>query len=323
MGRDSSAKHRWCITLPNWTVAEEESLKAIACKYLVYGRETCPTTGTPHLQGYIEFVNRKSLAMVKTLIPRAHLLPAKGTAEENRTYCSKEDPLFHEQGEFTSQGKRTDLVQLLADIKQGNDHRTLIDDHPEAFFKYHVAIDKAMTLFAPKRNWVMHVEWIYGPTGTGKSHYANEAAGEDVYRKPPGKWWDGYTGQNTVILDEYRPDWWTFYYLLLLLDKYPLTVEIKGGTRSFSSRVILITAPIRWDKMYQKQDDEKLNQLGRRITTSKYFGVRYATGAIVNEEADDHILEDVNLVPNFNPQHQREWGGENDWEQIEQDIFGM
>jgi len=316
------ATRRWCFTINNWTPLQEESLKSLQSKYLVFGHETCPTTGTPHIQGYIEFVNRKSLAAVRLLIPGAHLSTAKGTAQENRAYCTKEDTdSFFESGQCEGQGSRTDLNALMQDIKAGNTHLQLIETHPEAYFKYHVGIDKAMQIFAPKRNWLMHVEWIYGPTGTGKSHYANEAAGEDVYRKPPGKWWDGYTGQNTVILDEYRPDWWTFYYLLLLLDRYPLTVEIKGGTRSFSSRVILITAPCRWDEMYRAQTNEKLNQLGRRITESKFFGVRYETGLPAMDDAPANVIEDVNLVPHFNPEHQRAWG--DGWEEIEQDLFGL
>ncbi len=44
----------WCCTVNNWTSADEDKLKALPFSYLVYGKETCLTTGTPHLQGYVQ-----------------------------------------------------------------------------------------------------------------------------------------------------------------------------------------------------------------------------------------------------------------------------
>jgi len=80
----------WCFTLNNYLPDEEQALQEIDCKYMIYGRETGEKTWTHHLQGYIVFSTLKSLAQVKSLIPRAHLEPAKGTAEENRVNCTKD-----------------------------------------------------------------------------------------------------------------------------------------------------------------------------------------------------------------------------------------
>lgn len=55
-----------------------------------------------------------------------------------------------------------------------------------------VAIDRECQLFV-------------GPTGTGKSRRAWAEAGMDAYIKNPNtKWWDGYKGQDHVIIDEFR-----------------------------------------------------------------------------------------------------------------------
>lgn len=66
--------------------------------YHVYGIEK-GNNGTPHLQGYVEFENKKSLAQLKEACPRAHWEPARGNPKQASDYCKKE-------GEFTEMGKR-------------------------------------------------------------------------------------------------------------------------------------------------------------------------------------------------------------------------
>ena len=75
-------------------------------KYLCFGREVCPTTGTPHLQGYVYYVNpvRSPHTYFSTFGPHAHVEMAVGTAEENKEYCSKEGD-FIEYGELPASQK--------------------------------------------------------------------------------------------------------------------------------------------------------------------------------------------------------------------------
>lgn len=45
---------------------------------------------------------------------------------------------------------------------------------------------------------------FYGPTGLGKSRLAWQEAGLDAYPKAPTtKFWDGYQGQENVVIDEF------------------------------------------------------------------------------------------------------------------------
>lgn len=282
----------WCFTLNNYTAADEEKLAATAqderVKYLVYGRELAPETGTPHLQGYIELDRRFRLGQLKRLggLGGAHLEAARGSGQSNREYCVKDRDVV-EFGEACAagQGRRSDIDNVRELVKTTGSIRVVSDKvtsyqalrFAEAYLKYH----------GPTRQWETQVRWFHGRTGSGKTRRAlEEAEGRHdpewipesstpraVYWKLACKtWWDGYDGHDDVILDDFRPDWFSFSYLLGLLDRYPFLVETKGGTRQLLARRIWITAPVAPDLMFCgtiKEDD--ILQLLRRITEIRSF----------------------------------------------------
>lgn len=285
--------HNWCFTLNNYTDADVQRLQTLDCRFIIFGKEVCPTTGTPHLQGYVQWSKSLDRSTTRTRLGEVHLTPADGDSAHNITYCSKVDKNAFRRGAPVDQGQRSSISLFLAQASTNHSHMVIARDHPADFARYHSAFDKLRLSAMPKRNWQMEVFWFYGPTGTGKSHKAHVEAGDDCYRKPPGPWWDGYTGQHTVILDEFRPDWFPFYKLLLLLDKYPMVLEIKGSFVQFCSRRIYITSPSHFRDMYASQTEEKLDQLKRRITHVEHFPFAY-------HAPDSVIVEDVENVENNN-----------------------
>ncbi len=91
----------WCFTVNNWNAADENHLIALGGKvsYLVFGYETAPVTGTPHLQGYVIFPKVKRFNEARTLLPGgSHIEKAKGKPAQAAIYCKK-DGLFKEYGE--------------------------------------------------------------------------------------------------------------------------------------------------------------------------------------------------------------------------------
>lgn len=86
----SPAKN-WCFT---WNNYPENWLDLIVPKFQhlkggIGGLEVCPTTGTPHVQGYIEFKSKSrpfSLDLPKEIRWKA----ARGSRKQNDQYCSKE-----------------------------------------------------------------------------------------------------------------------------------------------------------------------------------------------------------------------------------------
>jgi len=124
---------------------------------------------------------------------------------------------------------------------------------------------------------------LHGPTGTGKSHTARQELedlyGEDdvyVWHPQQGKWFDGYEGQSGVIFEEFRGQL-PFGFMLSILDKYDCRVERKGSTTQFAAKTIYITSPkppVEWYETLATNDGQ-LNQLTRRITTTRHLLIRH------------------------------------------------
>lgn len=127
---------RWCFTLNNFVPEDEVTMANCGFVYLIYGHEIAPATGTPHLQGYVTFKNSKRLTAMKKIHPRAHWLVAKGTSEENKTYCSKGSNIV-EKGSCPSSGKRSDLEDFKDAVKEGEfNAKRLREDFSEVCAKY-------------------------------------------------------------------------------------------------------------------------------------------------------------------------------------------
>lgn len=130
----------WCFTLNNYTDQEVLTLQdvrlvEVGMKYLCFGREVAPSTGTPHLQGYVYFTNAVRFTTVKSFLVRAKWIKAKGSPEQNKAYCSK-DGNFVERGECPRAGKRKDLEEFVEAVDQGLPKRQLMREHPGVFARH-------------------------------------------------------------------------------------------------------------------------------------------------------------------------------------------
>lgn len=192
-----------------------------------------------------------------------------------------------------------DPLGLLRDGVKGQTRRTSIARLVQSSTSYAEALEKdpdtvatgrgvVLDLFRLKEARVHRNEprtciWIYGASGTGKSALARalaeKYAADNYFIHPTGslKWWDGYIDQPVVIINDFRRDQCQgiggFSYLLNILDRYDVHVEVKGQITRGLWDVCIITSPVPPDVAwtYRKQDggsemEEHISQLIRRLT---------------------------------------------------------
>lgn len=246
--------------------------------YLGFGEEIAPTTGTPHLQGLVRFANSCRPAGASRELGRCfsvrdgqhiHVERARGTFAQAKAYCSKEGR-FQQFGQEPAQGKRTDLSIVTEKLSNGESMESAIQEHPAVFVRCYKGLVAYQQLLQPRRDFKTKVIWCYGPTGTGKSRWCHEQAPEAYWKDGRSKWWDGYSNQPDVIIDDFRPNKeLSMSYILRLFDRYPFQVEGKGTTMQFNSRRIFVTAP--WDPrdtytlLPFEVKDEDIRQVCRRV----------------------------------------------------------
>lgn len=262
----------WCFTLNNYTAEEESQLLTSlnhGVSYLIMGKEV-GEEGTPHLQGYLELSNKKSMRSLKTLldVQRIHLEIRRGSQQQAIVYCKKEGN-WSEEGTPMRQGNRTDLAAIQEEIKEGKTESDIAENHFAQWVVYRRSFAAYRNLLRSRtRREPPQVIVLQGSTGTGKTRYAYEQDPE-LWSWPGGEWFDGYTGQRTVLLDDFRGEL-SFGFLLRLLDRYPLQVPVKGGFTAWTPEVIYITSnlsPTEWYPLLQESHEPLL----RRISEIKEF----------------------------------------------------
>lgn len=247
----------WVFTLNNPT----EDLDLTGTPDLVYAvwQLEQGITGTFHYQGYLMFSKLMYRTTVARILPMAHLEVARGTPKQCRDYCTKVDtqmaPPF-EIGIFpgTSQGTRTDLCSLQKAFDSGLTDAEYATLYFDDFKKYPNLLANYITSQIAPRDPSQPIccRLFIGEPGLGKSRYAfylSQQLFGGVYRKFPGKWYDGYRGERAIIIDDFRGHSLSFTEFKLLIDRYPLRVEIKGSTCNMAATEFFITSntdPSEW-----------------------------------------------------------------------------
>jgi len=260
----------WCFTINNYSDNDIISLKRnIKYRYIILGDEIAPTTGTKHIQGYVYLANAITFESLKKKLPSGtHIEQAKGNFSKNKEYCSKQNILF-EDGTEPEQGKRSDIERAREVVANGGSMRDIIDLN--CGYQGIRTGEKVFQYCETRRNWVTDVSWFWGKTGTGKSRKANETLPNAWWSGKDLRWWQGYDGHPDVIIDDFRGDFCTFHELLRILDRYPYTIENKGGSRQLLAKRIIITCPKNYTEVYAV-NGEQIEQLARRITRVEHFG---------------------------------------------------
>lgn len=266
-------------------------LRFTSAIYLV-GQFERGESGTLHLQ-FCGFWKRAiRFDTIKRILPRANIsnvIDQEGAI----AYCQKEDTRLF--GPFESgtrpdppaQGKRSDLSAAVETAKATLSLKRVAQDHPEAFIRYARGFSTFITTLEQGRDPSQRNKVViyYGIPGSGKTWSAHDQAKQEtttgVYIKPPGRWWDQYEGQDTVIFDDFTGDY-PYHELLKVLDRYECRVEYKGGIKQLTAKTFYLTSnkhPEIWydEKIWKCEGVQSWEDsaLARRVTTLTAFKTKY------------------------------------------------
>lgn len=278
----------WCFTNFELDFDYDEYYNSTSAEYIIFGTEVCPKTNRTHHQGFVYFSGaRSSIKGVAKQLGKCHVEPCRGNLDQNCDYCEK-DSNITEYGVKPKQGHRTDLDAVKDSILNGDlSVEDIVVENPCLFHQYGRTLNKLEDIALRKRfrNWMTLGEWYYGKTGTGKSHKAFEGFSPEthyVLNVQDSGWWCGYSGQEIVIINEFRGQI-QFSELLDLLDKYPKTIKRRNREPvPFLAKKVIITSSMRPCDVYSNvlTSTDSIKQLERRLKVVE-FSVPFENGTEV------------------------------------------
>lgn len=263
------------------------------CKVVVFQLES-PEADTPyiHFQVYFELKKTNRLSWLKKHIHNtAHFEPAYGDQASNYKYCTKDETRL--LGPWTvgidagsAKKVKANAVKAYVDaIRAGATDTDLWTDFPSCMARLSNVPARLRSLTKPKRcdlypnlGPLPEVHVYFGEPGTGKSRAAREKY-PDIYCLPAqraGCLFLTSAGHlaPVVLLDDFAGDI-PLKSLNILLDPYPIELEVKGAHLWYCPHTIIITtniAPTDWYCMDRRQNVVK--QVLRRITWIYDFNLK-------------------------------------------------
>ena len=252
----------------------ESNYQELHIKYILYGEEICPTTHSLHLQGCVIFENAITFKGCKKKLKllfddTIHVETMISNFDKNEKYCKKDDKWYEFGCPPSGQGERSDISEIVSMTKQGTKITDIIDN-VNINYQTLKFTENIIKYLDPPRPILKNLKviWLWGSAGTGKTRFAYENF-NDIYRPITEKWWNGYDGHKTILIDDFRVSFCGFSRLLQLTDIYPFQVETKGGSRQVKYDTIVITTPYNHYVTFQDEIKEDLLQLTRRITDER------------------------------------------------------
>lgn len=257
------------LTIPESDWQPFESLP-VGISYVVGQKEQGGQTGYLHWQVMAIFSDKVGLPAVKRLFGQSvHAELSRSDAAEK--YVCKEDTRvsgseFQLGSRPLKRNSKKDWDSIWASAKSGD-----MEAVPSS-----VRVQSYRTLRAIAADYQEPVGMertcfvFWGATGTGKSRSAWEAAGLGAYPKDPRtKFWCGYRGQASVVLDEFRGGI-DIGHMLRWLDRYPVIVEVKGSSVCLTATQFWITSNIHPREWYPDLDVATLDALMRRLQVTHF-----------------------------------------------------
>ena len=240
--------------------------------YVVGQLECCPDTKRLHIQACCNFKEPVRCSKLKKYDADMHIEAVKRDNGANE-YCMKTETRVAGPWEFgvkpVRRNSKTDWEEVWTKAAAGK-----LDEIPASVRVIHYsklkAIAKDHMKFADKDH--LRGLWIFGDAGAGKSRWVREhCPAADLYPKLCNKWWDGYTGQRYVVMDDFGPQHVVLtQQLKIWADRYGCILETKGGAVADNYEWFIITSQYQPVEIFK--DPKDLEAINRRF---KIFNIKF------------------------------------------------
>lgn len=274
--RQESAKG-WFLTYPKCDLTKEQLLKALQAQdppiqEWVVAREF-HEDGSPHLHAFIKYGTRVSFSPYRWDVfhgdQRFHgnYQVARSWTQVQK-YCQKE-------GDFIAS-----FDTAAATSKRAARNRTLMTGNLKDLVDSGFIAAERLKIVQANKNAYLQLTplenrpdvcgiWVYGAPGVGKSHLVRDRE-PSLYQKAQNKWWDGYVGQEAVLLDDLDAQGsCLFHYMKIWADKWGTWGEVKGDTVPLNYKRFYVTSNFKIEEIFKDQPQETIKAIRRRFHVIK------------------------------------------------------
>lgn len=258
--------------------------------------ERAPQTGSIHAHFLVRFIKPQTEGAARRLLrfqdrpAFTHYLKPARSVDASKLYVTEvskrlEDTVpFHYGVGAIGQGASATQLSATEMALAGAAPHEIMRAYPDAWNRHHAGLSKIIAIHQKERmlDHPPTVVVLYGITGSGKSHYVNEGYPNAFRKIGDPKWWDGYNGQHTVVMEEFNPDSigrrdmrFPIEEMLKLCDKYGYKGQVKGGSTEIYCDTIVFTSNIPPTDWFMDAPREQRLAFFRRITQVLYFPKRY------------------------------------------------
>lgn len=277
---------RYSLTYPKCPISKEragEILKALpGAKHVVVAEEK-HKDGEQHLHAYVHFDAQKTRPTELFDLEGLHgnVQACRSTKDWIR-YITKEDPnpwqhnfdvsacLKKKKATFSvADAAKLSLEELAKVTRAEILQRTLQG----------IQLYKAMTADIEDLPEPCGI-WVFGKPGVGKSRDVRvycKRKGLTIYDKAHNKWWDGYAGEEVVLIDDLHPDSrnWVTHFLKIWADQYVFKAEVKGAMFDIRPKWVIITSNYNIYRFAEESEDLAALQRRMRFLEAEKFEDTY------------------------------------------------
>lgn len=275
-------------TLFDTSDAAHAALKQLAgeVNYVVFQKEKCPTTGKEHFQWALWTREKIRFSTLRNKLAafKPYVKQVKGSnTEKAQQYCMKEESRLAGPWQYGTaptwleKRTKTQFKDLLTRMMTGESQASLWENQPNEMARHHRALGAAAAALVPVRQASndVHVHYLWGPTGVGKTRHVMETYGAEVYAWEPGKWWPNIMPtQKILLIDDLDKDsaravgarkW------KRILDRYPVQEESKGGFQQVPFTTIYITSNWAPEEVFGQFPQQDYDAIMRRIEEIRFM----------------------------------------------------